>query len=82
MGEPRETEIKLRLASVEAARDSLRRIGARRVRERHFEDNVLFDDARGSLRASGTVLRLRRTPHGAVLTFKGPRELEDGVKSR
>jgi adenylate cyclase class 2 len=82
MGEPRETEIKLRLASVEAARDSLRRIGARRVRERHFEDNVLFDDARGSLRARGTVLRLRRTPHGAVLTFKGPRELEDGVKSR
>jgi adenylate cyclase class 2 len=82
MGEPRETEIKLRLASVEAARDSLRRIGARLARERHFEDNVLFDDARGSLRASGTVLRLRRTPHGAVLTFKGPREMVDGVKSR
>ncbi len=82
MGEPRETEIKLRLASVEAARDSLRRIGARLARERHFEDNVLFDDARGSLRASGTVLRLRRTNHGAVLTFKGPREVSDGVKSR
>src|SRR5512136_312127 len=82
MGEPRETEIKLRLASVEAARDSLRRIGARLVRERHFEDNVLFDDARGSLRASGTVLRLRRTPHGALLTFKGPREISGGVKSR
>ena len=44
------------------------------VRERHFEDNVLFDDAAGSLRASGTVLRLRATPHGGVLTFKGPRE--------
>jgi adenylate cyclase class 2 len=82
MGEPRETEIKLRLASVEAARDSLRRIGARLVRARHFEDNVLFDDATGSLRASGTVLRLRRTPYGAVLTFKGPREMEGGVKSR
>ena len=82
MGEPRETEIKLRLASVEAARDSLRRIGARLVRERHFEDNVLFDDKVGSLRASGTVLRLRRTPDGAVLTFKGPREMSGGVKSR
>ncbi len=82
MDAPRETEIKLRLASVEAARDTLRRIGARLVRERHFEDNLLFDDARGSLRARGTVLRLRRTPHGAVLTFKGPREFEDGVKSR
>jgi adenylate cyclase class 2 len=82
MGEPRETEIKLRLASVEAARDSLRRIGARLARERHFEDNVLFDDAAGSLRTSGTVLRLRRTPGEAVLTFKGPREFAGGVKSR
>ena len=82
MGEPRETEVKLRVSSVEAARESLRRLGARIVRERHFEDNVLFDDARGSLRASGTVLRLRRTPDGAVLTFKGPRAIEGGVKSR
>ena len=28
------------------------------------------------------MLRLRRTPHGGVLTFKGPREIEDGLKSR
>ena len=82
MGGPRETEIKLRLASAEAARERLRRLGAQVVRERHFEDNVLFDDAEGSLRARGTVLRLRRTPHGAVLTFKGPRAIEGGVKSR
>jgi adenylate cyclase class 2 len=82
MGEPRETEIKLRVASAQAAHERLERVGARLVRERHFEDNVLFDDAVGSLRASGTVLRLRQTPHGAVLTFKGPREIEGGVKSR
>ncbi len=82
MAEPRETEVKLRVSSVEAARERLRRLGARLVRERHFEDNVLFDDAEGSLRASGTVLRLRWTPHGAVLTFKGPRAIEGGVKSR
>jgi len=82
MGERTETEVKLRVSSVEAAREKLRRLGARLVRERHFEDNVLFDDARGTLRASGTVLRLRWTPHGAVLTFKGPRAIEAGVKSR
>ena len=82
MGGPRETEVKLRVSSVAAARERLRRLGARIVRERHFEDNVLFDDAGGSLRASGTVLRLRRTPHGAVLTYKGPREMAGGVKSR
>lgn len=82
MGEPRETEVKIRVASPEAAREKLRGLGAQLVRDRHFEDNVLFDDARGTLRASGTVLRLRQTHHGAVLTFKGPREIADGVKSR
>jgi adenylate cyclase class 2 len=82
MGGATETEVKLRIPSPEAARERLRRVGAVLVRERHFEDNVLFDDRAGSLRASGTVLRLRTTPHGGVLTFKGPRAIEDGVKSR
>jgi adenylate cyclase class 2 len=78
----RETEIKLRVADVSAARETLLRAGAVLVRERHFEDNVLFDDRAGTLRASGTVLRLRTTPGGGVLTFKGPREDRDGLKSR
>jgi adenylate cyclase class 2 len=82
MDEPRETEVKLRVASAEAMREALRRLGAQLARERHFEDNVLFDNATDSLRATGTVLRLRRTPQGGVLTFKGPREIEGGVKSR
>jgi adenylate cyclase class 2 len=82
MAEPREIEIKLRIASPEAVRETLRRAGAQLVRERHFEDNLLFDDAQGTLRASGTVLRLRQTHHSAVLTFKGPREIEGGVKTR
>jgi adenylate cyclase class 2 len=81
MGE-RETEIKLRVADVSAARGALARAGARLARERHLEDNVLYDDAYGTLRTAGTVLRLRTTPHGAVLTFKGPRVIEGGVKSR
>jgi adenylate cyclase class 2 len=82
MGGATETEVKLRVPSAEAARELLRRAGASLVRERHLEDNVLFDDRTGSLRGRGTVLRLRTTPHGAILTFKGPREIEDGVKSR
>jgi adenylate cyclase class 2 len=82
MAEPRETEVKLRLESPDAARERLRGLGAVLVRERHFEENVLFDDAAGSLRLGGTVLRLRQTPHGGVLTFKGPREVEAGIKSR
>jgi len=82
MGEPRETEVKLRVSSAEEARARVRRAGAHLVRERHFEENVLFEDAAGTLRARGAVLRLRETPHGSFLTFKGPREIEGGVKSR
>lgn len=82
MEAPREIEIKLRVRDVAAARDALRVLGAQLVHERYFEDNVLFDDPGNSLRAQGTVLRLRRTPRGGLLTFKGPREMSAGVKSR
>lgn len=79
---PRETEVKLRVADPEAVRARLQAVGAARRRERHFEDNVLYDDPQASLRSRGSVLRLRRTVHGGVLTFKGPRHMQDGVKSR
>jgi adenylate cyclase class 2 len=82
MTEPRETEVKLRLGAPDAARERLRVLGAVLVRERHFEENVLFDDTGGSLRYGGTVLRLRQTPHGGILTFKGPSEVIGGIKTR
>jgi adenylate cyclase, class 2 len=82
MGGPRETEVKLRVASAAEGREALRRAGAALVLDRHFEDNTLYDDAAGRLRASGSVLRLRTTPAGGWLTLKGPRVIEGGVKSR
>ncbi len=60
----------------------LAELGARRTRERHLEDNLLFDDERGALRTTGSILRLRRTPGLAVLTLKGPKTVEAGMKSR
>ena len=57
-------------------------IGATPSRPRHFEDNVLFDDAMSSLAASGRALRLRRTDAAAIVTYKGPRVTGAGVKSR
>src|SRR5262249_20596670 len=67
----------------EAARAALAALGARRTAERHFEDNLLFDDARGRLVASGRTLRLRRAGGKAVVTSKGPRRPRaDRVKSR
>jgi adenylate cyclase class 2 len=76
-----ETEVKIRVRADEA-RALLARAGAALAAPRVFEDNLLFDDEAGRVRAAGGVLRLRRLPEVGVLTFKGPRRLEDGVKSR
>lgn len=77
-----ESEIKLRALDAESARGDLRRLGARLRQPRHFEDNVLFDDRVRSLAASGRIVRLRRTDHGCFVTFKGPRRIVEGIKSR
>jgi adenylate cyclase class 2 len=77
-----ETEIKLRSASLPAVRERLLATGAVPRLPRHLEENVLFDRPGGELRAAGTVLRLRRTPHGGVLTWKGCKRVEAGVRSR
>jgi adenylate cyclase, class 2 len=77
-----ETEIKLRIVDAATARKSLAELGARLTRERHLEDNLLFDDDRGALGSTGSILRLRRTPGAAVLTFKGPKKVEAGMRSR
>jgi len=77
-----ETEIKLRVASPEAARALLDRLDAVRRHPRVFEDNVVYDDAKGSLRSAGCVLRLREAGGEALLTFKGPKRVVGGAKSR
>lgn len=77
-----ESEIKVRMADPESARAAVRAIGAALVRARHFEDNLLLDDADRSLTARGSALRVRRVEDRGVLTFKGPRQVIDGVKSR
>jgi adenylate cyclase class 2 len=78
---PTETEVKVRVAAA-AARAALQRAGARLVLARVFEDNLLFDDPRGGVRAGGGILRLRRVPTGGVLTFKSARTVKDGLKTR
>ena len=77
-----EVEIKLPAPDVDALRVRIRDGGARPVTPRHFESNDLYDDPDGSVAARGCVLRLRRTPAGATLTFKGPARFAGGVKTR
>lgn len=79
-----ETEIKLRAASLPQVRARLLAEGAVPQRDRHFEENVLFDRPGGDLRAGGAVLRLRRTHpgQGGILTWKGVKSVAAGVRSR
>jgi adenylate cyclase class 2 len=77
-----ESEVKLRIPGPDVARAELEALGARLVRHRHLEDNALFDDEARSLATSGRIVRLRRTPHAAYLTFKGPRRVTGGIKVR
>lgn len=77
-----EKEIKLRFPDPSAARMAVEASGARLLVQRAFEDNVLFD-RRGEVRGAGCLLRLRTVAGGApVVTFKGTRSIEEGVKSR
>jgi adenylate cyclase class 2 len=78
----RETEVKLRFDSPEEARRSLERLKPRLSRERHFEDNQVFDLDDRSLVGQGKLLRLRRTEGQAVLTFKAPVEGQHRHKVR
>lgn len=77
-----EIEIKLPVQDLAAVREKLRAHGARQLTEPHSESNDLYDQADGSVAKSGRVLRLRRTEHGATLTYKGPARFEDGTKTR
>lgn len=68
----REVEIKLAVANANWARRLLARYGFRVVRRRVFQDDVVFDDAQGTLAGAGALLRLRRSGRAAALTYKGP----------
>lgn len=70
----REIEVKLRFDSPEEARRRLEALDLSVIRERHFEDNVVFDRPDRELVDSGRLLRLRRCGRSAVLTYKAPVE--------
>ena len=67
-----EREIKLRFATVEAARAAIAGIGATALRGRRLQEDALLDTADGMLKARGCALRLRAEAGRNCLTFKGP----------
>lgn len=70
-GSPTETEIKLAVADVRAARKLLRAAGFRVSRRRVFEANTVFDTPELMLRTASTLLRLREAGKHITVTYKG-----------
>lgn len=78
----REIEIKLPFDCAAEARERLSGLGARLLRDREFEDNILFDREADPLSKDRKALRLRRVGERAVLTFKAPVPGEHRYKVR
>ncbi|MBN1938909.1 MAG: class IV adenylate cyclase [Candidatus Aminicenantes bacterium] len=66
-----EIEVKVRVDDLAALRDRLLSLGATVAKERHFEENTLYDFADRRLAGKGEALRVRKTGRKAFLTFKG-----------
>jgi len=68
-----EIEIKLRLPlQLGKIRRALQAAGFRVAKARIHESNILFDNAKRTLRKHGKLLRLRRAGPHRLLTYKGP----------
>jgi adenylate cyclase, class 2 len=76
-----ETEIKCRIASLEAMGMLLGGCGFAPAHPQVDETSVLWD-REGALQARGSALRLRRYDGAAFLTWKGPREEDPLLKIR
>lgn len=77
----REIEAKFCVRSLRRLEQRLLEMGARLVEPRVLELNFRFDDPQRSLKAHGSVLRLRKDA-GAWLTYKGAPEPGAGITNR
>src|SRR5262245_44633862 len=84
-----EREVKLRFESAEAARAAVAATGAKPLRPRRLQSDVLLDNDSRELSARGQVLRVRIEDGHSYVTFKSPaehptlklrEELETGVE--
>ena len=76
-----EIEVKFLIADLPALLEKLQNLGALMLRPRMLEVNLRFDTPDMQLGKRAQVLRLRQDDQ-AILTFKSPGEIIDGVISR
>ncbi len=77
-----EIEVKVPVDGLEAIRLKATSLGYPLAAERHFESNVLYDFPGRALGAVGCMLRIRQTPRGGLLTFKGKVVQHESYKVR
>jgi len=76
-----EIEVKFLIFYLPALLENIKRLGALELRPRMLEVNLRFDTSDRRLSNRAQVLRLRQDDQ-AILTFKSPGEIVDGVISR
>jgi len=77
-----EIEVKIRIDDPKAVREKVLGLGAVVARERHLEEDALFDFEPPALRPKRQALRLRRAGRRATLTFKGEPQKSRSFKVR
>jgi adenylate cyclase class 2 len=77
----KEIEVKLYVRDLKKIELRLQDLKAQLIQPRIHEINFRYDLPDGSMRAKGQVLRLRYDTN-AILTYKGPSDIVDGVFSR
>src|SRR5687767_989239 len=77
-----EIEIKFPVKDAKSITEKLRKLGFRVAVGRHWEKNLLFDNKDGAVRRDGKLIRIRKTPFGQSLTFKGPIAADSKMKHR
>ena len=77
-----EIEIKFPVKETKTITEKLRKLGFRIVIGRHCEKNFLFDEPSKKLLRQGTLLRVRQTPSGQTVTYKGPISAASKLKHR
>lgn len=77
-----EEELKFAVPSLSWAKAKLRTLGSQLTHEPALEENWVLDDAAGTLRQEGCLLRVRRWGRRNTVTYKGPASFSGGVKRR
>lgn len=80
-GNSQELEVKFYIADLKALENKITEQGGQLVQPRVHELNLRFDTPDGELKRSYRVLRLRQD-YVSHLTYKGPGEVQDGVRLR